>query len=260
MLALLGFCSAAGAAQQAPLPPPELDLAFSRYYAGTVALVDDRTALVLRADRDITALKVEVRAPSGAADAGRWEARLIALPPTEEPVEPDLRAAAARPATWRAIEAVRERRPVTTTVQALVPRALYQNWLLWLEPREAGAKPVELAVTATPIDYDGRVRWLMAMRAQWNPDEQPDRTRDLVRYLTDEEVRRWTGVRDRLTFARAWRRMNDEKMDQAFPGPERGEVWAAGHSLPNGLIITTGAYVSPPQNPPRGPLPRRPRF
>ena len=260
ILALSGLCSAAVAAEQAPLAPPELDLAFSRYYAGAKVRLEASAVLVLRMDRDIPVLKVEVQPAPGVADAGRWEARLIPLPSTEEAGDPDLRAAAVRKSTWHVIDAVQEHRPLKTTVGALVPRPFYQNWLLCLEPREAGAKPVELVVTATPIDYDSRVRWLLSMRSRWQPQEQPDRTRDLVRYLTDEEVRRWTGKRDRQTFARIWLRMTEEQLKQAFPGPEIFDAEAAGYTLPNGYLISTDIVISPPQLPPRGPLPRRFRF
>src|SRR4051794_20750254 len=60
LLVLIGLCPAAAAAEGAALPPPGLDLAFSRYYPGTVALADGPTTLVLRMDRDIAALKLEV--------------------------------------------------------------------------------------------------------------------------------------------------------------------------------------------------------
>ena len=78
----LAACEMVGAAPGGPSPQSWLTLTFSRNQAVATMVVGARQALVLRADRDITSIKVELRPAQGQAVGTEWLAQLFPLPAT----------------------------------------------------------------------------------------------------------------------------------------------------------------------------------
>ncbi|HEU4753368.1 MAG TPA: hypothetical protein VFU47_09695, partial [Armatimonadota bacterium] len=138
-LALLSVPGARGEARVSP-PARWLDLSFSRRTPGTRLVVDRRSAFVLRADRDVTAIRVEVRAAHGVA-GGDWQVRLLTLPKSEEADPPDFSQLAEQSVLWSRTGALPSGPSLATTIPIQVPRAWFQNWLLLLEPRDARPVP-----------------------------------------------------------------------------------------------------------------------
>ena len=245
---LLGCCT--------PCPAGEggvnewLDLAFSRNTAKAHITIERRSAFVLRADRDVNALSVEFRPTEGVAHAGDWKLELYPLKPTLEVEPPRIPELAAAKPIWRRSGAVGVKPAVSAVVRSGTPRNRYENWLLLAEPVGAAATPVVMHLSATPINANDRVRWLMQIRAAYDPDKQHDLTRATILHLTDDEVRHWTGLRNRQVFLAIWRRMTSSQIAASFPGPERIDLMQRGHPLPNGLMLHSN--VAPPRSGPQG--------
>lgn len=235
-------------AAEPPIPEPALDLAFSRRAASASVEIGGAQAIVLRADRDIVAMKIELRpidAPGGGPPE-TWDARLFALPSTEVVAAVDAGRLRGRTPNWRLTQEVTRGRPFAARVKAEVSRPAYKNWLLVLDPKTARPNAVELRVEATPLGEAARVWWLMSMRAQFTPQSQPDLVRNLTRFMTDDEVRYWTGLVNREAFQRIWLRMDRAQMFRDFPGTEFRELTTRGHTLPNGLSLSSDGYRPEP--------------
>jgi hypothetical protein len=246
LLAFLALLAANAASADSRAHLADLDLTLSRAAASARLEVDRPTRLLVRLDRDITVLNFEVRPAGEAAGAGSWTARLVALPASVDQVDPQPRQVERGRVAWRASAVVRSERPLTTRVRAPVPRATYQNWILNLEPA-AGAGAIEVRLDAAPVDWNPRVAWLLAARAQWQPQDEPERTRALMALLTDDEVSYWTGLGTRQVFLRVWLRMKSEEMDEQFPpGPESRFFFSTGHPLPNGFFLNSNGFTTPP--------------
>ena len=222
----------------------DLDLTLSRGAPVADLIVSARTQIVLRLDRDIRSVRLDIRPLRDEAATGEWRSKLYMLPSTIERDRIDTERALRETPVWSEAGTVTRSSPWTRSLPAPVPRPDYRNYLLVLSP--AGqSSPVELKVVATPATWAMRVQWLMGMRAQWQPSERPDLTRELMRRLTDEEVRYWTGIRDRESFNRIWYRMTAAEIAREFPGPEGTDVSDAGHTLPNSLVLSSDGYTDP---------------
>lgn len=130
----------------------------------------------------------------------------------------------------------------------LAPRSHVLDWELKLRPadnsREASTGPTIVSITfdADVRPITDRERELMSWRETIDPVLQPDAIRTRIAAMTDEEVRYYTGFKDRENFLALWQKVRVE--DQ--PRNDRGRVvidqdniglFVPGHPLPNGKYV-----------------------
>ena len=219
------------------------DLSVGGGRPGNTVVVGGRTALVLRAERDVTSLRIHVRPNGEAAVRSPWTVRLLPLPRTEEPAAPDVERAKREKAVWQAV--VKKGEGEETSVRSFIPRNTFESWLLLLEPPAGVAgKPQSLTVRVEPtvVSFRAREEWLLSVRKSFNPEADRERVRDTVRYLTDAETRRWTGFLTRRVFLRVWRRATLEELRLIYP-EEQSIIGTVAHRLPGGLSLVSNSRV-----------------
>lgn len=228
--------------QAAPDGPGEwTGFTISRAAPAARIVVGRETTFVLRADRDVTGVRIALEPARGDA-AGSWRARLRPLPPTEEAVPPDWSQAARLRPIWERSGPVAAGGKYSTTQRAGVPRRLFKSWALTLSPQGEGARPVVLQVRAGLVDPVARARWLMQMRAHADPEHNPEAIRQIIRHLTDQEVGHWAGMASRRIFLLAWRRMSAGEITAAFGAEEPRHRWPP-HLLPNGVHLLVNGIL-----------------
>jgi hypothetical protein len=83
----------------------------------------------------------------------------------------------------------------------------------------------------------------MQQRATYPSAEQRDAVRRLAHYLTDAEIRYWTGWRGRANWLRVWGRLRDAEISKDMPGPEMQGFFQVGHPLPNGRFLQSDRVI-----------------
>jgi hypothetical protein len=91
------------------------------------------------------------------------------------------------------------------------------------------------------LDADARKvtaheRDLMEWRSKVDPARQPDKVREKIAELTDEEVRYYTGFRNRQNFLDVWGKVRAEDLGSTVDEDHRG-LFVQGNALPNGQFI-----------------------
>jgi hypothetical protein len=220
-------------------PDPILSFAVSRFRNHIRCVVSEPGVYVIQADRDIAGVRIQLEPDAGEPNAGRWNARLTPLPDTEEEELPNLASADSIKPIWRVDRTVTRSDPPKIDLQAQVPRKTFRNWGLTVGRTTDGDKTLQIRIDATPIDEVVRARQLMSMRAKYDPLVQKDDVREVIRHLTDDEVRYWTGFRSRSVFLTVWSRLRVDELMSRYPGVDAVDLLNMGHELPNGLELHT---------------------
>jgi hypothetical protein len=224
-----------------PTQDPVLGIAFDRAASTAAVSISQDSSLLLRADRDITALRISVSPAEGAQSAGAWRLRVITLARTESLNVPDLMQVGPKSTLWKVSRTIERDRPAQFTIRAQVPKATYENWLLVAEPADTAASEVTVHVNAVPVDQAIRVQWLMVQRNHYDPTVDFEAVRAIIRQLTDAEVRYWIGWLGRENVLMVWRRpLTDQQLEQLMPGPELRGFFRPAHLLPDGRKLHAG--------------------
>jgi hypothetical protein len=147
--------------------------------------------------------------------------------------------------------------PTFAAIVKLQPRDADIVWLAKLST-PADDKKIRPPLRATlRMDADARIttdreRDLMRWRSTVDPDQSPDAVRRKIGELSDEEVRFYTGFKDRANFLQMWQRakLSDQPRDEdgglVITDENRGLV-SVGNPLPDGKYLHhNGIYQALP--------------